>query len=400
MTRPIYEITEEFNVKRYLRFLAIFAVLGLVLAACGDGDADTTTTEAADEPATTEAMDDTPTTEAMDDTTTTAAEMIGEGRTIGMAYDIGGRGDLSFNDLAALAWDEGMAQFGYEGEELVPDEGGENREENLRLLATTGHELIIANGFAFANNVFHVATEFPEVMFAVTDSCASDDDGATAEMDNVRCMLFAEHEGSFLVGAAAAMKSETGTIGFIGGVQIPLIEKFQAGFEAGALAANPDIEILPAVYLTQPPDFSGFGNPALGSEAAQSLYGAGADVVFHAAGGSGLGLFQAADELSTDDQHLWAIGVDADQYNTVGDEALQEHILTSMLKRVDVAVGITIADFLAGAFTPGPVIFDLSVDGVGYSTTGGFIDDISADLDAYKEQIVNGEITVPETPGG
>jgi len=384
-------------VKRYFRFFAVLGVMALVLAACSPSGGDETTTTA-DGGVTTTAGG--PTTTAGEEPPTTAAPMIGEGRLIGMAYDIGGRGDLSFNDLAALAWDEGKTLYGYDGNELVPDEGGENREENLRLLAETDHELIMANGFAFANNVFHVATEFPETLFAITDSCPQDDEFGTPEMANVRCMLFAEHEGSFLVGAAAALKSTTGTIGFIGGVQIPLIEKFQAGFEAGALAANPDINILPAVYLTQPPDFSGFGNPALGNEAAQSLYGAGADVVFHAAGGSGSGLFQAAADLSTDDLFLWAIGVDADQYNTVGDPALQAHILTSMLKRVDVAVGNTILDFLEGNFTPGPEVFDLSVDGVGYSTTGGFVDDIASDLEAFKAQIIDGTITVPETPGG
>jgi basic membrane protein A len=389
--------TEDLRVKRYFRFFAVLGVMALVLAACSPSGGDETTTTA-DGGVTTTAGG--PTTTAGEEPPTTAAPMIGEGRLIGMAYDIGGRGDLSFNDLAALAWDEGKTLYGYDGNELVPDEGGENREENLRLLAETDHELIMANGFAFANNVFHVATEFPETMFAITDSCPQDDEFGTPEMANVRCMLFAEHEGSFLVGAAAALKSTTGTIGFIGGVQIPLIEKFQAGFEAGALAANPDINILPAVYLTQPPDFSGFGNPALGNEAAQSLYGAGADVVFHAAGGSGSGLFQAAADLSTDDLFLWAIGVDADQYNTVGDPALQAHILTSMLKRVDVAVGNTILDFLEGNFTPGPEVFDLSVDGVGYSTTGGFVDDIASDLEAFKAQIIDGTITVPETPGG
>lgn len=383
--------------KRYMRYFAVFAVLALVLAACGDGTADTTT-PAGD---TTTPAEDTTTTEEGEETTTTEAEeMIGEGRVIGMAFDIGGRGDLSFNDLAAAAWDEGKELYGYDGEELAPDAGGENREENLRLLAETGHELIIANGFAFAQNVWRVGTEFPEVMFAITDSCAQDDAFATAEMDNVRCMLFAEHEGSFLVGVAAALKSETGVIGFIGGVQVPLIEKFQAGFEAGALAANPDIEILPAVYLTQPPDFSGFNDPVRGKEAALALYGQGADVVYHAAGGSGLGLFQAADEQSTDDQHLWAIGVDSDQYEKVGDDALREHILTSMLKRVDVAVFTTIEDFLNGNFTPGPAIFDLAADGVGYSTSGGFIDDITDQLEQYASQIASGEIEVPETVGG
>ena len=382
--------------KRYFRYLVVFGVLALILAACSPSDADTTTTQA---DGGTEATDPpTDATEAPDATTTTAAPLIGEGRLVGMAFDIGGRGDLSFNDLAAAAWDDGMAMYGYGGDELSPDAGGTDREENLRLLAETGHELIVANGFAFAQNVWRVATESPEVTFTITDSCPQDDTFAEVELDNVRCMLFAEHEGSFLVGAAAAMKSTTGTIGFIGGVQIGLIEKFQAGFEAGALAVNPDITILPAVYLTQPPDFSGFGDPAKGKEAGLSLYEQGADVVFHAAGGSGLGLFQAADESSTDDLHLWAIGVDADQYNSVGDADLQEHILTSMLKRVDVAVSNTIEDFLEGAFTSGAVIFDLSVDGVGYALSGGFVDDIAAALDDLKAQIIDGSITVPETP--
>lgn len=389
--------------KPLTRLFAVFAVLALVLAACSPAEQaeETTTTEAAAATTTAPGDDTTTTAEQMDETTTTAAEgMIGEGLLIGMAFDVGGRGDLSFNDLAADAWDEGKEQFGYEGEELAPEAGGENREENLRLLAETGHELIIANGFAFAQNVWRVGTEFPDVNFAITDSCPQDDTFATVEMDNVRCMLFAEHEGSFLVGAAAALKSETGTIGFIGGVEIPLIEKFQAGFEAGARHIDPDINILPAVYLTQPPDFAGFTDPVLGNEAAQALYGQGADVVYHAAGGSGLGLFQAADALSTDDQHLWAIGVDADQFQSVGDPALQEHILTSMLKRVDVAVFNTIEDFVRGEFTSGPAIFDLASEGVGYSTSGGFIDDISGQLDDLAAQIADGEITVPETVDG
>jgi basic membrane protein A len=363
----------------------------MVLAACGDDGGETTTTAAT-------GVEETTTTAGGDETTTSAAEMIGEGVAIGMAFDVGGRGDLSFNDLAALAYDDGMAMYGYTGQELAPDADGSNREENLNLLAEAGHELIIANGFAFAQNVWRVGTDYPEVMFAITDDCPQDDTFTVVEMENVRCLLFSEEQGSFLVGAAAALKSTTGTIGFIGGVQIGLIEKFQAGFEAGALAANPDINILPAVYLTQVPDFTGFNDPVKGKEAALALYGQGADVVFHAAGGSGLGLFQAADELSTDDQHLWAIGVDADQYVSVGDEALQEHILTSMLKRVDVAVGETILDFLEGNFTGGPERFGLAEDGVGYSTSGGFIDDISAELDAYAEQIIAGEIEVPETP--
>ncbi|HET7847396.1 MAG TPA: BMP family ABC transporter substrate-binding protein [Acidimicrobiia bacterium] len=385
---------EEYCVKRFMRVFAVLATLALVLAACGDDGAGDTTTTAGG--ATTTAGGDTTTTGG--EPTTTAAELIGEGRTIGMAFDVGGRGDLSFNDLAALAWDDGMAMYGYTGEELAPDAGGENREENLRLLAESGQELIIANGFAFAQNVWRVGTEFPDTMFAITDDCPQDDTFTVVEMANVRCMLFSEEQGSFLMGVAAAMKSTTGTIGFIGGVQVPLILKFQAGFEAGALAANPDINILPAVYLTQVPDFTGFNDPVKGKEAALALYGQGADVIFHAAGGSGLGLFQAADELSTDESFLWAIGVDSDQYNTVGDPALQEHILTSMLKRVDVAVGKAILDFLEGNFTPGPVRLGLAEEGVGYATSGGFVDDIAADLDEYAAQIIDGTIVVPTEP--
>jgi basic membrane protein A len=384
---------EEYCVKRFMRVFAALAALALVLAACGDDAGETTTTAGG---ATTTAGGDTTTTAAAP--TTTAADLIGEGRVIGMAFDVGGRGDLSFNDLAALAWDDGMAMYGYTGEELAPDAGGENREENLRLLAESGQELIIANGFAFAQNVWRVGTEFPDTMFAITDDCPQDDTFTVVEMANVRCMLFSEEQGSFLMGVAAALKSTSGTIGFIGGVQVPLILKFQAGFEAGALAANPDINILPAVYLTQVPDFTGFNDPVKGKEAALALYGQGADVIFHAAGGSGLGLFQAADELSTDDSFLWAIGVDSDQYNTVGDPALQEHILTSMLKRVDVAVGKAILDFLEGSFSPGAVRLGLAEEGVGYATSGGFIDDISAQLDDYATQIIDGTIVVPTEP--
>ena len=381
--------------KRYLRVFAVLGALALVLAACSPAETESTTTTAA--PATTAPDGDTTTTAGA---TTTAPAPIGEGRLIGMAFDIGGRGDLSFNDLAALAFDTTMADYGFEGEELAPGAGGENREENLRLLADTGHELIIANGFAFAQNVWRVGTEFPDTAIAITDDCPQDDTFTAVEMPNVRCMLFSEEQGSFLVGAAAALKSTTGTVGFIGGVQIGLIEKFQAGFEAGALAANPDVNILPAVYLTQAPDFTGFNDPVKGKEAAIALFEAGADVVFHAAGGSGLGLFQAAQEMSTDDLHLWGIGVDSDQYNSVGggNPELQPHILTSMLKRVDVAVAKAITDFLNDEFTPGPVRLGLAEDGVGYSTTGGFVDDIAAQLDAYKEQIISGAITVPEAP--
>jgi basic membrane protein A len=372
------------------KLMILVAMFALVVAACGGDTGETTTTAA-----TTTSANGTDTTEG--ETTTTAQEaMIGEGRVVGMAFDVGGRGDLSFNDLAANAWDQAKEDWGIEGEELAPQGAeGEDREENLRLLAETGHELIIANGFAFAVNVGRVAQEFPETFFAITDDCPRDVNLQVIEQDNVACMLFAEEQGSFLVGAAAALKSESGTIGFIGGVTVPLIEKFQAGFEAGARHINPDIEIL-SQYLTSPPDFSGFFTPALGFEAATSMYEQGADVVFHAAGGSGLGMFQAAQEVSASTgTKLWGIGVDSDQYNTVPPE-LQEFVLTSMLKRVDVAVHDTIEAFLTDSWQSGANRFDLERGGVGYSTTGGFVDDIASQLDDLAAQIISGEIEVPE----
>ncbi|MFV9673375.1 MAG: BMP family lipoprotein, partial [Acidimicrobiia bacterium] len=268
--------------------------------------------------------------------------------------------------------------------------GGENREENLRLLAESGFDLVFAIGFAFGDSVTATAPDFPEATFGIID--------AVVEEPNVASLVFAEHEGSALVGAAAALKSTTGTIGFIGGVNISLINKFEAGYIFGAEQINPDIEIL-VQYLTEPPDFSGFGDPAKGKEAGLAMYEQGADVVYHAAGGSGGGLFEAAKEVSEDTgSKVWAIGVDSDQYNTAGDE-VKDYILTSMLKRVDVAVYKTITDFVQSGQASGVNVFDLSADGVGYSTSGGFVDDIADELEALRVQIIAGDLVVPETVG-
>ena len=201
-------------------------------------------------------------------------------------------------------------------------------------------------------------------------------------------MTFAENEGSFLVGAAAALKTKTNTIGFVGGVETPLIKKFEVGYKAGAKAVNPSIKVQ-VKYLSQPPDFSGFGSTAKGKAAAEGMYQGGADIVFHAAGGSGGGVFQAAKAAGK-----LAIGVDSDQALTA-DPAVRDVIMTSMIKKVDVAVFDFITAVKDGTFTAGEKVFDLKAGGVGYSTTGGMIDDIKSKLDDYKEKIIAGEITVP-----
>ena len=376
------------GMKRRGALVTLLLAFALIAAACGSSDDTTTTTAAAAQETTTTAGETTETTEA--ETTTTAEAMIGEGITIGMAYDIGGRGDQSFNDSAAAGLDKAVADYGIDSQELEPTAGGENREENLRLLAEAGYPLNFAIGFAFADGVIATAPDFPDVGFGIIDS--------VVDMPNVASMVFAEHEGSALVGAAAALKSETGKIGFIGGVNVGLIHKFEAGYRFGAETINPDIEIL-VQYLTEPPDFAGFNDPAAGNVAANAMYEQGADVVYHAAGGSGAGLFTAAKETSeATGTKVWAIGTDSDQYNTAGED-VQEYILTSMIKRVDVAIYTTITNFLNDGNQSGVLVFDLAADGVGYSTTGGFVDDIVPQLDDIRAGIINGTLVVPEVLG-
>ena len=221
---------------------------------------------------------------------------------VGMAYDVGGRGDQSFNDSAAAGLDQAIEEFGVEADEAEAEDGEDEaaREERLRTFADNGYTTIIAVGFAYSPSVAKVAPEYPDVNFAIIDD-------EVAVGDNIANLVFAEEQGSFLVGAAAALKTEADHIGFIGGVETPLINKFEAGYIAGAQAVNPDIEI-ESTYLTQPPDFSGFGDPAKGKTAAEGMFDAGADVVYHAAGGSGGGVFEAAKAADG-----WAIGVDSDQ---------------------------------------------------------------------------------------
>ncbi|MPZ60354.1 MAG: BMP family ABC transporter substrate-binding protein [Propionibacteriales bacterium] len=315
----------------------------------------------------------------------------GDGPQIGLAYDVGGRGDQSFNDSAY----EGLKQAVEELDatcteaEAGPGENDATREERLRTLADEGFDPIIGVGFIYSVAAQNVAKEpdYRDVNFAVVDGFA--------EAPNVANLVFAAQEGSFLVGAAAALKTEVGHVGFVGGVDGPLIQSFEAGFVAGVEEVDPSIQI-DIKYLTQNQDeaVKGFENPPGGRAAANGMYESGADIVYHAAGKSGLGVFQAVE--SAGDGH-WAIGVDSDQYKTVG-QSQKPYILTSMLKRVDVGVQEYIKAVVEGDAPSGFVTYDLSSDGVGYSTTGGFVDDIAEQLDEYKQQIIDGGIKVPDTP--
>ncbi len=246
-------------------------------------------------------------------------------------------------------------------------------------------------GFLYSESIAAVAENCPDSTFAIVDDAAND-------LPNVANLTFAEEQGSFLVGAAAALTTETDHVGFIGGVNIELIQKFQAGFQAGVAAVDPAITV-DVEYLTEPPDFDGFNDPARGREVAASMYEGGADIVYAAAGGSGGGVFEAAVAEREGGNNVWAIGVDSDQYNTA-DPAVQDVILTSMLKQVNVAVYNTIAAAVEGEEVGGQTtVFDLSVDGVGYSTSGDFLpQDVIDQLEDFKQQIIDGDITVPTAP--
>ena len=265
------------------------------------------------------------------------------------------------------------------------------REDRLRALAEDGHNPIIGTGFAYSNSVDAVAPDFPEVNFGVIDGFDPTPDEPN---DNVAYLGFAEHEGSFLVGVAAALKTQSDHVGFVGGVNNDLIRKFEAGYTAGVEAVNPDITV--DVTYIEEEDLAGFNDPAGGKAAAAAMYENGADIVYHASGGSGAGVFDAAVEAG---EGMWAIGVDSDQYLTASDEA-KEHILTSMLKRVDTATFNMIQSVADGDPLSSYQSYDLKADGVGYATSGGYVDDIADQIDEYAEKIKSGEIQVPDAPQG
>ncbi len=344
-----------------ISLVSAFLVGAIALTGCSSSESDTAATPAAGE-------------------SSAAASDV----KVGLAYDIGGRGDQSFNDSAAAGLDKAVAEFGVEVKEL---EAGSNetdaqKEERLRLLAEAGYSPVIGVGFAYAPAMGKVSAEFPETNFAIVDDAS---EASTAP--NIANLIFAEEQGSYLTGVIAAEASEADHIGFIGGVNTPLIKKFEVGYVAGAQSVKPDIKI-DVKYLSEPPDFSGFGDPAKGKVAAEGMFQSGADVVYHAAGGSGGGVFQAATAAEG-----WAIGVDSDQYLTAGDD-VKDVILTSMVKAVDVSVFNTIEAAVNGTPLTGVQNFDLAAGGVGYSTSNAAVEPYKASADAAAEQIKSGAVTV------
>ncbi len=319
---------------------------------------------------------------------------------VGVAYDVGGIGDKSFNDAAnaglQAAIDEGLVCKD-NTDSLEPDATGSNRDENVIALAEAGHNLVIAVGFAFSPGINENAGDYSRTHFAIIDgyatcgtACGLANDGLT----NVTDLTFKEHEGSFLVGAAAAIeagKLNCGTVGFLGGQTGPLIEKFQAGYEAGIATIDPSIDVL-VEYIGD--DVTAFNDAVKGEALSTKMYDQGACIIYHAAGASGAGLFNAA--VSAD---KLAIGVDSDQYLLVSAEQ-QPHILTSMLKRVDTAVHDAIQNAGEGTLEAGGQVFGMAEGGVDYSksNTELMTDDMVSQLDDLKQKIIDGKIIVPSEP--
>jgi serine/threonine-protein kinase len=307
-------------------------------------------------------------------------------------------GEGSYPRLLARGIDRANSEFDL-ATEKVPA-ALDLMEQELRRLSEDGVELILAP--AATVDVNAVAADFPDTRYVAIDFTGR----PSPSLPNVSYASFAQNEGSFLVGAAAALESRTGRIGFIGGMDIPMMHEFQAGYEAGARAVDPSVEVR-STFLTPYFDMSAFGSPTYAFHVASGMYRWGADVIFHAAGGSGRGVFQAAAEIR--ERHVWAIGVDVDQHQefTAMDPeaeppelhvaAWPAHVLTSMVKRVDVAVYEVLRDHSRGIFRSGVRRFGLAEGGVDIAYSGGFIDDISPQIEDLRARIIAGDVVVPST---
>lgn len=319
----------------------------------------------------------------------------GSGPKVGIAYDVGGRGDQSFNDSAYRGLTKAVKELDATCIEAkaTTDDNDTTRTERLRTLAEGGYNPVIAIGYLYSPAAATVAAENPDTDFAVVDGYSTT--LPKAPLKNLSDLVFAANEGSYLVGVAAALKTESKHVGFVGGVPGNVIGPFEAGYVSGVKSVDPSIKI-DVQYLTQDQADAqtAYENPAGGKNAATPMFESGADIVFHAAGKSGLGVFQAATAAG---EGKWAIGVDSDQYLTAPKDQ-QAHILTSALKRIDTAVFDEIKGFKEKTLEAGFVNYDLKTDGVGYATSGGYLDDVKDKLDAAAEKIKSGEIVVPSDP--
>jgi basic membrane protein A len=295
-----------------------------------------------------------------------------------IVYDFGGKFDRSFNQSASVGAERFKKETGIAVHEFEIQNASQ-REQIMRQFARRGASIIVAVGFTQASAVETVAKEYPDVKFAVIDGLV--------DLPNVESINFREQESSFLCGMAAAMASKTGSVGFVGGMDIPLIRKFALGYRAGVAYVNPKDEVFENMTGTTP---AAWTNPSEGSELAKSQFGRGADVVFHAAGATGIGVMQAAADAG-----LLSIGCDSNQ-----DYLHPGSVLTSAVKRVDVAVYTVFTEARAGTWKAGPRVLGLAEDGVDYSLDEYnrklVTPEMEKRLNQAKADIIAGKISVPE----
>ncbi|MCX5341335.1 BMP family lipoprotein [Streptomyces atratus] len=313
-----------------------------------------------------------------------------KGAKAALAYDIGGRGDQSFNDAAYAGLAKAEKELGFKGTEAEPSDGESDADKVQRLttLARAGNNPVIGVGFAYAPAIKKVAPKFPKITFGIIDD-------ASVTGKNIANLVFNEEQGSYLAGVAAAKVTKTKTVGFIGGVETPLIKKFQAGFEQGVKDTDPSVKVL-SQYLTQPPNFDGFSKPDLGKAAAQGQLDKKADVVYAAAGLAGSGSIEATAKAGK-----WAIGVDSDQYSQKGLAAYKAQILTSVTKDVSGSVFNLIKSVKDGKPQTGEIRYGLDKDGVGLAGSNpafAKMTEVTAAVDKAKKAIVDGTVTVKTTP--
>jgi basic membrane protein A len=310
----------------------------------------------------------------------------GKDKGVGMAFDVGGRGDHSFNDSAARGMDKADTEFKTGHKELTASQGEteSDREQRLDSLAAAGYNPVVAVGFTYGDAVTKIAKKYPKTTFGLVDS--------VVDQPNVDSMVFATEQSSYLAGVAAALKSKSGQVGFIGGVHNTLIGTFQAGFDQGVKDTKPNAKVTDQ-YLYET-DTKGFADPTSAQGKAQGMLDKGIDVIYTAAGLSGDGSIQAVAGKSG----AWAIGVDSDQYQDSALAKYKNSILTSAVKNVDVAVYDLIKSVHGGTPKTGTNTYDLANGGVSLSTSGGFINDVLPQINAAKAKIVAGTITVKSTP--
>ncbi|WP_297598361.1 BMP family ABC transporter substrate-binding protein [uncultured Cetobacterium sp.] len=296
---------------------------------------------------------------------------------VGIVLSTGGLGDKSFNDAAYRGLEQAKKDLGIEFKYVEPASPAED-EEFLREYAEAGYDLIIATGFQMTESARAVAADYSDVKFLMIDD--------VVDLPNVKSLIFKEEEGSFLVGVIAGLMTKNNAVGFVGGMENPLIKKFEVGFKQGAEYVNPKVKFF-SVYTTGP---NPFNDPVRGKENAISEINQGADVIYHAAGGTGMGVFAAAKEKG-----VFAIGVDSNQ-----DAVEPGTVLTSMLKNVDVAVYDSIKNLISGNFVPGVAVYGAQENGVGVTDFEFTKDIIGAEklqkFEEIKAKLMSGEIKVSD----